>query len=284
MITKKHLQFGFLGAALTALAILPGCNKNNQLTTSDSEVAADNSLAENNFDEIFKASDEAASYGTMSLKTADEESFNGSCATVTVDTTTSPGHKLVVVDFGTGCTGNDGKVRSGKILIDQNGKKMVPGTVRIVTLDNFYVDGNKIEGTKTVTCNQPNAQGQPNWTVDVANGKITLANNGGTITWVSTRTRTMTDGYTTLKFNDDKYSITGSASGTNAKGVSYALAITNPLIIDFSCSICHLTAGTITITPSGKTARVVDYGNGNCDDDATITVGKKTQSFKIRKK
>jgi len=44
-----------------------------------------------------------------------------------------------------------------------------------------------------------------------------------------------------------------------------------------------LVKGVMEITPSGKTARVIDFGNGACDDDATITVGKTTKNFKLKK-
>ncbi|MCX6190149.1 MAG: hypothetical protein NTW54_11235 [Bacteroidetes bacterium] len=60
------------------------------------------------------------------------------------------------------------------------------------------------------------------------------------------------------------------------------MLITKALITDFSCQF-HLVSGTIEITPTGKPTRVIDYGNGNCDDDATLTVGKKTIAFKIKR-
>ena len=81
---------------------------------------------------------------------------------------------------------------------------------------------------------------------------------------------------------EDIYNITGSASGTDANGNAFSVAITKALTIDFSCQY-HLTAGTIQITPTGKATRVIDYGNGACDDDATLTIGNRTINFKIKR-
>src|SRR5659263_355049 len=50
------------------------------------------------------------------------------------------------IDFGTSCTGKDGRVRSGKILVSATSFKIFP-SVRQKTFENFMVDDRKIEGT-----------------------------------------------------------------------------------------------------------------------------------------
>ncbi|HRZ41878.1 MAG TPA: hypothetical protein P5228_04150 [Bacteroidales bacterium] len=73
---------------------------------------------------------------------------------------------------------------------------------------------------------------------------------------------------------DDKYLITGSASGTSAANVSYTMLITTPLQKNIGCK--HFVSGVMEITPSGKPTRIIDYGNGICDNIITITVNNHT--------
>jgi hypothetical protein len=119
------------------------------------------------------------------------------------------------------------------------------------------------------------------FSVVITNARITKA-GGKVVSWSSTRTREWIQGANTATVTDDIYGITGSSAGTDANGNAFSVNITKALTIDFSCQY-HIVSGIIEITPSGKATRVIDYGNGNCDDDATLTVGKKTIAFKIKR-
>jgi len=270
-----------LTMAVASMSVLQSCRR-DRWTDDDSQVAADNSLASATSDDIFKMADDAATTGSVSLKNGDAESLGGPCATITRDTISSP--KKVTIDFGTtNCTGNDGKARRGKIIITFTGKYRDPGTIITVTTDNYFVNDNQVILTKTITNKGRNAAGQLEWNIVVNNAQLLLANNGGTITWSKDETRTWIAGENTLMLRDNKYEITGSGSGVNKAGTAYTIHITSPILVDFSCAASRLVKGTIEFTPSGKTARVVDFGTGTCDDDATITVGKTTKSFKLKK-
>lgn len=267
----KTLAIAIVSIGLLAL-VATSCRKNTDSATEES-VAADNSTAEANFSDESRIVDVAAVENGLG-KT------NGTCPAVTVDTISSP-HSLTL-DFGTvNCTGNDGKARRGKIIVTWTGRYRQPGTVITHTFDNFYQNDNKIEGTKTVTNMGLNAAGHLYFSVAITGAKITRT-NGKIISWSSTRTREWIQGANTATVADDIYNITGSASGTDGNGNAFSVNITKALTIDFSC-IYHLTSGTIEITPAGKPTRTIDYGNGNCDDDATLTVGSKTIAFKIKR-
>src|SRR6185503_1979898 len=72
-----------------------------------------------------------------------------SCATVTVNPQNSfP--KTIVVDFGTnGCVSADGVSRKGKINITLSDYVHNPGAVAVMTFENYYTAGLKVEGTIT---------------------------------------------------------------------------------------------------------------------------------------
>ncbi len=266
VITLFLISITLLGLVVTS------CQKNADTATEES-IASDNATAEANF------SDEANIVDVAAIENGLGKT-NGTCPAVTVDTLNTP--HVLTLDFGTtNCTSADGKLRRGKIIVTWTGKYRVAGTVITHSYLNFYQNDNKIEGTKTVTNLGINAAGHYHFSVVIANAKITKS-NGKIITWASTRNREWIQGANTPAVADDIYLITGSGSGNDANGNAFTMVITKGITIDHSCKY-HLVSGTVEITPSGKLTRVIDYGNGTCDDDATLTVGKKTVAFKIKR-
>ncbi len=274
---KKYiLKTTLIVAAFTALTFT-SCKKDTW-DANDTTTTEDQSMAESQENDIFTLSDNAVTNGSVTLKNGDVETLGGPCVTVIVDSGSNP--KKVTIDFGTvNCLGNDGKNRRGKIIITHSGKFRDIGSVMTVTTQDFYVNDNKVELTKTVTCTAALT-----WTIEVKNGKITLANGGGTITWSTSRTRKMIAGaLTPFILSDDKYEVTGSASGTNRGGIAYTMNITTPLLVDFSCAKSRVTKGVITFTAAGKADRSIDFGNGTCDDEAVVTVGKKSKTIVLKR-
>jgi hypothetical protein len=43
----------------------------------------------------------------------------------------------------------------------------------------------------------------------------------------------------------------------------------------------HFTQGVLEHTPSGKAMRTIDYGNGACDDQATVTINGNTYTITL---
>jgi hypothetical protein len=106
-------------------------------------------------------------------------------------------------------------------------------------------------------------------------GSIIKANNGGTITWKSTREREWVTGSNTPAYIlDDTYSITGSANGTTATGDAYTISITQALVRKMNCY--WFESGKLDVTPAGRVTRTLDYGNTGCDSKATVTIGGTT--------
>jgi hypothetical protein len=256
-------------AISTSTVFLSSCRKSNE-TDFDTESTVDNSNSESNFDQIFKQVDEAAT----------SKALGKTGPIVTIDSSSSP--RIMTIDYGNGMVCNDLKTRSGKIIVTYTGKYRQDGTVISVSFNNFVQNGNEISNTssKTITNNGRNAQDLLNWTIQV-NASIKLA-SGQTISWKSTRNRVWLSGENTPTiWNDDKYEITGNTTGVNRKGLNYTCNITSPLLVDLSCNLRRITKGTVELTPEGKNTRTIDFGNGECDNEATATVNGKT--FKIGK-
>jgi hypothetical protein len=267
----KIIILGVIAAAAIGL-IFNSCKKDDSSSTTNNQIkppttpnvakaATENATIDGAFTDAFRQVDKAAK----------ENNVKGvnSCPTVTfipADLTTYP--KDLTIDFGTSCTGTDGVIRSGQILVHLTKCYIDSGSVTTVTFNNYYVNGNKITGTEIITNEGKNTAGHPVFEVQVQNGN--LYSISGVTTYNSVQQREWISGYNTLLDPmDDVYLITGTASGVTTDGTAYTVTITSPLQVALNCA--WIESGTLDITESGIPVITLDYGTGNCDDIATAT-------------
>jgi hypothetical protein len=190
----------------------------------------------------------------------------GPCATISFDTV--GGARSMIINYGTsGCECWDGKMRSGEILLTWNGRYIDSGSVFSVVTVNYWINSNKLDIHKTVTNNGVDSSGDPSFSI-VDSDTLTLDTTNQIVTLNSNRLRTWTAGFNTLNPFDDTYSITGSGSGTDRNGNAFGFAITNPLIFKMDCP--WIESGTIDFTTPAFSQLSLDYGNGTCDNIATL--------------
>ncbi|MBD2769142.1 hypothetical protein IC235_14705 [Hymenobacter sp. BT664] len=199
----------------------------------------------------------------------------GTCATRSYNADT----RTLVIDFGpTNCLCPDGRYRRGKIVVVFTGSDRRQHSGAIVSRENYFVNDNQHTATRIFT-----NLGNGSFTVDVPAtppASIIFANNGGTHTWTGHRVYTRTAGYGTPQLADDEYSITGTTSGTNRRGVSYTATIVQPLIKRFTPGCFrHFVSGTVSIVNSKGNTLLLNYdpaGTGTCDNIASVTVNGGT--------
>jgi len=279
----KHLKLFICMIAIFG-CVITACEKDqidDDTTSSDEDVstASDNSTAENLYSDVFDQADQGAEEAESSGKTSSAADTCRKVRFIVLDSALRK--REITIDFGTGCTGQDGRTRKGKIIVVLTGTYKDSGSSLNVTLEDYYVNDHKIEGTKTVTNNGRNASGNLSYTISVQNGKITTPDTA-TFTWESTRTREWLEGESTVwpDICDDVYSITGSASGTNRAGKSFSVDITTSLRKEICCR--WLVSGVVEITPDGKKTRKIDFGSGTCDSLATVSVGSFSKQIILR--
>ncbi len=269
MKTKKFVPL--LLATLFLFTALTSCKKEEADDNQDS--ATENSLAETFFNDVTTISDQA---GDGELGTYKTEGTLSTCATVSHDTVL----RHIEVDFGTSnCLCSDGRYRRGKILVDYTGRYRDSGSVHTISFDNYFVNDNQLLGTKSVTNNGINGNGNLNFTISV-NGQINKANGGGTLSWTANRNREWLAGSATQIWSDDVYLITGSSSGTTASGETFTSLITTALRKEMSCR--QIVSGMVEFTPGSRYTRFIDYGSGVCDNTITITINNRTFSVVIQ--
>lgn len=280
-LSLNKLMFVALLSAITIVSCKK--DKKEEETDKDTTSALDYATSDAVFNDVANISDEAASGSLHSYKGESSISIFSSCATVTIDMNVNP-HRITI-DFGTvDCLCLDQNLRRGKIYVDFTGNYRDSASTHTISFDNYYVNLNKIGGTKTVTNNGRNANGNLTFTI-VINGSIIWASQygGGTSTHISNRMREWIAGENTiLNWADDVYKISGTASGTNRIGGNYTMNTVTPLRIRIGYR--YFTEGIVDFTPAGKATREIDYGylNGAEDNLARVTINGYTFTVTLR--
>jgi hypothetical protein len=261
---KSKILILVLAAGLLSL-IGNECKKDSttsaQYWNSNSvEKTSVNSL--NTFDQLNSLADMALSANNLkSLRLGD-------CPVITLNISQLP--YTLTFDWGSGCTGNDGITRIGMITLSISGMMDIVGKTATFTFTDFYADGNKITGVHTITYAGLNAGN--NWPrFDVHTDAEILFPDNKTIIYKSDNSRLMAEGSGTASLTDDVWHIIGTAHGTTREGIDWTAAITNDVVKRNTCK--WFESGTLTATPDGGIARTVDFGDGTCDNKATLTIG-----------
>ena len=278
MNTKK--LFYLIAASLFLGSLFfTSCNKDEtQGLDEDITATQDNSDVERIFNNVSNIADEAYNMGSSYKSGLDEGDLIGGCATITFDTSSFP--KVITIDFGDeNCLCPDGRYRRGKIIVTFTGPYRQPGTVITHTFASYFVNDNQVLGSKVVTNAGRNENNNLYYIIEVV-GQIIKANGNGEIYWSSFREREWIAGEDTFYRLDDVYLITGTASGTSTGGFSFTMVITNPLRKEIGCR--HMVSGTFEFTPGNRSVRILDYGDGECDNIATITVNGVTRTIYLR--
>ncbi len=245
---------------------------------TDTDIAEDNQLGEFIYNDALTIMDDASEKNTG--ETLSNYKTTSNCAVVTK--TNVSGTTTIVVDFGAvNCLCTDGRNRRGKILLTHTGSYKDIGSVHEITFDNYFVNDNKVLGTKKITNMGKNTSNQTYFTL-VTTGQVVKANSAGTVSWNANRTRNMIAGEGTAQWGDDVYEITGKGTGINSNGINYATNITKPLIRNMPLVCRFITQGTIEMQPQGKALRIIDYGTGACDNMATVTINNKVFNITLK--
>lgn len=266
-------------SALLVLGLFSACGKKDatqppqQNNDGDLLMGQEMTLSEQHFGDLKSIADQAESGSLSSFKNG---AGFAACAMVTHDQNL----KKITVDFGTtNCLCKDMRLRRGKLEITYTKTYWDSGNVVTITPVNYFVNEYGLSGTHSLTNMGTDANSNPYWAVTVQ-GTITKPNNGGTVGWSSSRTLTWAEGSSTpLNWLDDAWQVDGTATLTTSSNVVYTLYVQKSL---YRKTICpYISEGMLEISSTGIIPRVIDYGNGDCDNDATLTIGTLVIPFKM---
>ena len=137
-----------------------------------------------------------------------------------------------------------------------------------ITLQNFYLNRARIEGTKTVS--NVSANDNIKFTVQVNDGKVTLPTGRG-YSYESIKYVHQVEGGTTATLQDDIYHLEGRSVTHFNNGVTITLNTETPLVKKLICP--WISDGTLKIKINSRVL-FLNYGapsNGDCDNKALLT-------------
>ncbi len=292
MKTNKLILEVLMMIAVTGM-IITGCSKDDAVpgTANDNSnlrYVYDNTIAEASFDDAENVADEGVTGSLSSFKLGTDDQVMTSCATITLQLNAEP--HSATIDFGTtDCLGKDGNYRRGKIIVTWSGNYFAAGSSHTISFENYYLNFNKIEGTKTVVNKGRNAEGHLTWDVTV-NGKVTVdaqysqLGTSGTMTFTANKSREWIEGEATI-FNrkDDVYLIRGTASGTTTDQVTYTAETDANAPLRKEIGFPHFTRGIVILNANTRGTTMVDYSylNGQRDNLAQVTVEGVTYTIQL---
>ncbi len=218
---------------------------------------------------ILEDVDDITFYSLLSAtnsRVAEDQDSPLRCAEVTHDHE----NKTIIIDFGDGCEDRRGRVRKGIIMITYTDHRFIPGAVQIITFNEFYIDGKKIEGLRTRENISESIEDPLKYRITLTNGKVTWE-DGSFATreaeWVRTRIRAANP-------INDQIINEGNASGITRRDQNYTVEITKPIVWKRGClpalRIFVPVAG-IKVKTLGDRVITIDFGDGECDNLYTVT-------------
>jgi hypothetical protein len=282
--------------ALVAIVSLASCkkdssssnsNESNAATLSDSSTAADNTYYDVLNNAFVGFSDNISVWSASTAHSSKTATFGTEgvtshmgCAIYTLDDSI-PGEypKTLTLDFGSGCTSVDGILRKGKLTYLFSGPLLSPGSTASVTFTNYVVNGFGVQGQYSITNNSSELNGI-SFTTQVINGIITYPSTAN-YHYSHNKTYVMTAGSATpYDITDDVYSVTGNSSFSVPGGNSIVFTTSTPLVKAVACH--NVSSGIVNFVYNGSINGTIDFGDGSCDNLATVKVGTFTKTIILR--
>lgn len=167
------------------------------------------------------------------------------------------------------CNDFFGNTKLGSVNVVLTDFWKTEGSSRTITYQDFSINGNKLEGTRTIL----NAGINENQNLTFERSFLNASYSKGdtaTMTWESNRSVEMTAGFLSFLAADDEYMVSGGANGVNFEGKAFEVVISDELYYK-KCSLFPVSGG-ITIEVEGESTIFINYGDGECDSVADMTV------------
>ena len=203
----------------------------------------------------------------------------GETPVVTIDTAAAGYPITITIDYGTGIETNHGKVISGTVKIAIYGDKNTDGSTREITFENCAIDtiginGSSIEqfiGDNTTTRKITN---NSDVTFTITDGATLIRKGTETSEWLAGLA-------TTEDRDDDKIVITGSITVQNTTdNITYSKTITDGLVKLGDCR--DIVSGKVEYSQGAVVIATLDYGDGTCDEVASLTTGGTTTEITLK--
>ncbi len=278
------------GIAIVMLSFFISCDSSNDgndnnpaLTAKDIAVNSKIDVAID--DVVYIVEDQYTAQQSISNRSSTaSKSILPTCATFT--TVLVDGTWTRTIDFGSaGCTLPNGNVLKGKIIISFSNDFTSKSRTLSYRFVDFYHNGKLLQGNKSITYESKStellATEHPvmTFTVDM---KITF-DDGKVYSRTGTTVKETVEGNETpLNWEDNVFLVTGNSATSLANGDTVTTVITTPLRYITSCKLPFPVSGIVSITKNTSVG-TLDFGDGKCDNLATLTIDGVTKDIILEK-
>lgn len=282
---KSNYLFIRLAVLMLGFSFLTACNKDKEDAAAVQE-QQDLAAAQSTVELLSEIQDVNSLVSTLDLPGMQQMPSMGgrkaaACGNTTYTFDDNSEVQAITVDYGTGSTCEDGKLRKGKISFTIGSTKESLFSIGVQFI-GYESEGKKLSGTYTIGINIEDSDDENSmkyvYSYVFKDATLTFA-DGTKVSWNSNYLLTigfiMTD--TSLTYT---YAMTGGVSGIGRQNNAFSAEITSPLVADFSCRY-GLTKGMYLIKTAKHPDATYDFGNGTCDDIATLTINGKSHEIKI---
>lgn len=191
------------------------------------------------------------------------------CVTITV--VIEAMSREITVDFGTeGCVIN-GNTFKGKMILSYTRNPEAQQITISKTLEDFYFNNKNIVGGKTIVKVSSNENGNPQFTKTT---DITVIwPNGAQASRNGVKVREWIEGFGSGVWSDNVFEVTGNWTTTFVNGNTHSYEVVIPLRREVICY--YFVSGSIDVERTNFSG-VFDYGEGDCDNQATFTFDNGT--------
>ena len=185
------------------------------------------------------------------------------CVTITL--VAQQGYRQLTYDFGEGCVIR-GHLYQGKIIITYDRDREAQEVSLGYVLEDYYFDGKQVLGSNTILKELSNSNGNPQFTHTL--DLTVIWPNGVTASRDGLKVREWVEGFGSGVFSDNVFEVTGHWVATFVNGNTHSYEIDIPLRREVICY--YFVSGSIAVERTFF-GGVLDYGNGDCDNQATFT-------------
>jgi hypothetical protein len=236
------------------------------------EAGVDNVLETADYEVDYFTTEDEAVASESGLKSTDNNRYGlrylaGLAPDVTVEPNDGSFPKTITLDYGEGTELENGKILSGKIVIDLTAPRLTDSAMRTVTFVNFYVDSIGIEGIAKNSFFSGHNRDQG---IFVYNRRLKFNfPDGSYIFRHGEITRKWVQGLNTpFMHADDEIHITGKSASEDRRGNHYTREILKPLVKTGACRF--IIQGKVQFT-FNREVMYLDYGDGECDYTAILS-------------
>lgn len=289
---KKRISSALSLIVMSALVSLIGCQKDeDKLTAGDSAAVAEEATLDTYFQDIDGLSTSAIEAPTDSeysggrtsgevVITGDGRFCDGVVVTISPDANSSTDHPKgqITIDFGTtGCADGQGNIRKGKLLLTYDGWRFQSGSTVTIVPENYFINGVKLEGTRTsynITASETDA---PKFNVVLNNGRATFPDNTiaerhSDITWSWIRGANPAQDKIIVHSNS-------TADGITRVGTAYSVVLLEQLQYNRFCPMA--VSGIKKYEIDSEKELTIDYGSGDCDNEIVVKFNGITRTVTL---